>query len=129
MSLLASKDVSIRMAMRIMGWLSPDMIRVYERELEKARGEADKRSLDIINSIDDLDLDIPAVVKHLKPTTNALEGLVAKYSNITIGKIYGISETAVRKQIKKRGIIRKKRIESADVDKKKIAKIRKTLME
>lgn len=128
MSLLASKDVSIRMAMRIMGWLSPEMIRVYEKELEKAKGESDNRSLEIINSIDDLEMKtIPEVVKPLVPTKEALEVLVEQYSNITLGKIYGITEAAIRQHLKKHGIVREKRIESADVNDVDIRKIQEKL--
>ena len=133
MSLLASKDISIRMAMRIMGWLSPEMIKVYERELEKAKGKADKRSLELINSIDELKFDIPKVVippaPKLKPTKEALTELVDRYSNITISKIYDISEAAIRKHLNKHGIVRTRRIESADISDKEIEKIRQDLME
>jgi integrase len=132
MSLLASRDVSIRMAMRIMGWLSPEMIKVYERELANAKNEADKRSLELVDSIDELQFDIPKVTTStpvLKPTKDALKELVTQYSNITIGKIYCITSTAIRKHLNKHGIVRAKRIESADVSDAKIIEIRKDLME
>ena len=132
MSLLASKDVSIRMAMRIMGWLSPEMIKVYERELEKARGEADKRSLELINSLEELQIKIPEVVSPapvLKPTKEALIDLIDTYSNVTLGRIYNISEAAIRKHLNKHGIVRTRRIESADLSDEDIEKIRRSLME
>jgi hypothetical protein len=117
------------MAMRIMGWLSPEMIRVYERELEKARGEADKRSLEIINSIDELELEIPKINTRLKPTKEPLETFIQKYSNITIGKIYMTSEATIRKYIKQYEIARKTPIKPRKITDKQIKKIRQSLME
>ena len=131
MSLLASKDVSIRMAKRMMGWLSPEMIKVYERELEKAKKEADKRSLELINSLSELEIEIPKFIPSapaLKPTEAALRKLIQDYSNITISKIYEISEAAIRKHLNKHGIVRAKRIESADVSDYKIEEIRENLL-
>jgi integrase len=133
MSLLASKDVSTRDAMRMMGWESPEMIRIYEKMLEKARGDSDRRAQELVDSLDELKFDIPECVaaeRKLVPTEDALRELVDKYSNITIGKIYNnISEAAVRKALRKFGIERTKRIESADVTDKDIEKIRKALKE
>ncbi len=129
MSLLAKQDVSIRDAMRIMGWESVEMIRVYERELEKTRKNADERTLKIIGQIEEFDITIPDcnAEKKLVPTEDALRELIEKYSNVTIGRIYAISEAAVRKWLKKFSIERTKRIESADVSDKKIEKIRENL--
>jgi len=129
MSLLASKDVSTRDAMRIMAWESPEMIRVYEQELEKARGDADERARKLIDSLDELKMDIPEVTEKIefKPTKEALEGLMPKYSNETIGKIYDMSGVAVKKWMRKFGLERAKRIESADVTGTQLAEIRRTL--
>ena len=107
------------------------MINVYEKEFEKAKGEADKRSLELINSLEELQIKIPEFVPpapKLKPTKEALVDLIDKYSNITIGKIYGISSTAIRKHLNKHDIVRVKRIESADVSDDDIQKIRESLM-
>ena len=128
MSLLASKDVSVRDAMRIMAWESAEMIKVYENELEKARGDADARALDMINSIDELKNELPALPEpKLKPTFEALGQLVTKYSNATIGQIYGMTEAGVRKWLAKFGIERKKRIESI-LSEKDIEEVRKELV-
>ena len=130
MSILASKDVSTRDAMRMMGWESPEMIKVYERILEKARGDADKRALDLVNNLAELKFKVPAMQtadSPLKPTAKALRQLVASYSNCTIGKIYGMSNVAAAKWMKKLGITRGKRIESATVDDDALAKIREEL--
>jgi integrase len=131
MSLLAGKDVSVRDAMRIMAWESAEMIKVYEKELEKARGDSDTRAVKLINSIDELKIDLPDVPDvpepELAPTPEAIAKLVEKYSNITIGKIYGVSEAAVRKWLNKLEIVRGRRIESVISD-EEIEKIRKNLL-
>lgn len=129
MSLLASKDVSTRDAMRIMGWESPEMIRVYERMLEAARGDSDKRALELVNGLSALKYKVPEPVtpKEFRPAASALQYLVAKYSNVTVGKVYGISEAAVRKWLKKYGIKRPRRIESAEISDDKIIAIREEL--
>jgi hypothetical protein len=129
MSLLASKDVSTRDAMMILGWESPEMIKVYERMLEAARGDADKRALELVNELSALKYVVPEPVtqEKLQPTETALRDLVAKYSNITVGHIYDISEAAVRKWLKKYEIKRIRRIESADIGDDEIQKIREAL--
>ncbi len=127
MSLLAKQDVSIRDAMRMMGWESVDMIRVYERELEKAKEFADKRALKLMDNIDEFKMELPESRIKLEPTAEALETLSAKYSNITIGKVYDVTEAGVRKWLTKFGIVREKRIESADVGDEEIARIKREL--
>ena len=128
MSLLAKQDVSIRDAMRMMGWESVDMIRVYERELEKAKEFADKRAIQLMKNIDEFKVDIPESRVKIEPTSAALKSLSAKYSNITIGTVYNVTEAGVRKWLDKFGIVREKRIESADVGDAEIEKIREALL-
>lgn len=130
MSLLASKDVSTRDAMRIMGWESSEMIQVYEKMLEEARGDSDKRALALVNDLATLKFALPPPVipqKALTPTVEALQEFVEKYSNVTIGKVYGITSTAVAKWLKKFGIERTRRIESADISDDEILAIREAL--
>lgn len=129
MSLLASKDVAIRDAMRVMGWESVEMIRIYERELEKSRKNADERTLKIVRGIEEFGITVPdcTIKKKLVPAKDALASLIIKYSNIAIGQIYGISETAVRKWLGKFGITRKERIESPSLTDDEISAVRKTL--
>ncbi len=128
MSLLATQDVSIRDAMRILAWESSDMIRVYEKMLETYRGDADKRALKIVGRIKEFKLPVPDVKKVLThPDKEQLQQLVNMYSNITIGKIYGITETAVRKWLDKLGVERSRRIESADIPDNEIQKLREEL--
>jgi hypothetical protein len=128
MSLLAKQDVSIRDAMRMMGWESVDMIRVYERELEKAKEFADKRALKLMENIDEFKMELPEGRIKLEPTAEALEALSARYSNIAIGKVYDVTEAGVRKWLTKFGIVRAKRIESADVGDAAIERIRRELL-
>ena len=129
-SLLAKQGVSIRDAMRIMGWRSMEMVRLYERELEKAKENADKRALELVSRIEELSIEMPMAMDieaKTSPTKDDLEKLVAKYSNVAIGKIYGISETAVRKWLAKFGIKRAIRLESTDLDESALAAIRAKL--
>jgi site-specific recombinase XerD len=128
MSFLATQDVSIRDAMRIMAWESSEMIKVYERMLETYRGDADKRALKIVSKIKEFNLSVPDVKKVLEqPDKEQLQRLVDQYSNITIGKIYGVSEAAVRKWMDK-SVLRTRRIESADISASEIERIRKELL-
>lgn len=129
MSLLARQDVSIRDAMRIMGWESVEMIRIYERELEKNRKNADERTLKMVRRIEEFGITVPDcnMEEQLVPTKEALLSLKDKYSNIAIGQIYGISEAAVRKWLRKFAVIRKARIASPSLTDDKISAVRKTL--
>lgn len=127
-SLLLGKRVEPRDAKRILAWKSDKTMKEYERELVKAQGEADARAMEIIGSIEELKFDIPDVPEtKLTPSSEALKELVVKYSNVAIGKIYGISDVAVKKWMKKFGIERTKRIESPDIGEKELEKIRKRL--
>ena len=63
----------------------------------------------------------------LYPTKEALEKLLPSYSNIAIGKIYEISDVAVKKWLDKFGLKREKRIESPDLTEEEIQKIRAEL--
>lgn len=127
MSLLASRDVSFRDAQRIMGWNSLEMIQLYEHLLEQYRGSTDVRTKKLVDSIDELKFDIPELPQKLVPTKGALSELVGEYSNTTIGKIYGVTEAAVRKWLKQFGVERTRHIiNSDDVP---IEKIRKRLEE
>ncbi|OGV47919.1 MAG: hypothetical protein A2017_02415 [Lentisphaerae bacterium GWF2_44_16] len=131
MSLLATKDVSPRDAMRILAWESMEMIKVYEKMIETYKGDADKRAIEIVNKINEFKMDVPALDLKEEPRPDAvlLGTLVEKYSNVTIGRIYDVSETAVRKWLDKHGIVRGKRIESADLPDKEIEAVRKKLQD
>ena len=106
------------------------MIRIYERELERARGDADSRALKLIDSLDELKPEAPEasdLTKPLRPDTAQLKQLVEMYSNVTIGKVYGVSEMAVRKWLGKYGIVRDGRIQSNITEEAELAKIRNDL--
>lgn len=130
MSLLARRNVSIRDAMRIMGWKSMEMVRLYERELEKAKMDADKRTLKLVEEIEEFNLRLPEAVEtthRLQPTKEKLTRLSAQYSNIAIGRIYGMTEAAVRKWMVKLDVKRQKRIESPELTDGEISRIRAEL--
>lgn len=130
MSLLASQDVSLRDAMRIMAWQSQEMVLLYEHLLEKYRGDIETRAINLINNIEELQQDIPDCPEpDLKPTKEALEKLIEDYSNVTIGKIYGISDVAISKWLKKFEIKRKKRIESPNLSNMELEEIREKIKE
>jgi len=100
MSMLAAEDVSTRDAMRIMGWESPEMIKVYEKMLDKARGDADRRATALIDRLDGLKITIPEIpvkVPPARPSLPELTELIKTHSNVEIANIYKVSETAVRK--------------------------------
>lgn len=107
MSLLATQDVSVRDAMRMLAWESPEMIRVYEKMLEAYKGKADKRARKIVSRIPEFKMDIPEVelkTEPLRPSSEELKKLASKMTNTAIAEKYGVSETAVRKWLKKQGI-------------------------
>ena len=127
MSMLAAKQVSTRDAMRWFAWESPDMIKVYERELEKARGDADQRALKLVESMSELLMEPPEIPKVLAKDADTLRSLSVKYSNISMGRIYGVSEAAVRKWLDQHGITRPHRVFS-DLSEKEALSIREGLL-
>ena len=128
MSLLAIRDVSIRDAMRILGWTTQHMVQKYERLLEAARGDTDRRTFELVAGIKQLDMQMPELPPPpFRPSSEVLKTLVSQYSNVTIGKIYGMSDVAIRKWMIKFNIKREKRIESANVSDEEIEKIREQL--
>lgn len=127
MSLLASKNVPLRDAMRMMGWESLQMVLDYERLLNRSREEADKRATALIHSLEELQGAIPPLDLPLRPSEKALRYLLDKYSNIAIGVVYGISEAAVRKHLRKYRIVRDKRVMSAALKPADIEEVRQQL--
>jgi nicotinic acid phosphoribosyltransferase len=63
----------------------------------------------------------------LRPDKPQLQKLVETYSNIAIGKIYGVSEMAVRKWLTKFGIARTRIVQSDITDESELDKIREKL--
>lgn len=130
MSMLATKLVHYRDAMKMLGWSSIEMVQLYEKMLEQARGEQDNRNKLLIDSLTVLQTPLEGVTVAppvLKPTKDALEKLYGLYSNIVIGKIYEISDVAVAKWAKKYGINRTDRIISDKVTEEEIRKVREEL--
>jgi len=130
MSLLAAKQVPIRDAMTIFGWESTEMVRVYTKMLEQARGDMDKRNKELFDHMSELQHDIPeveVVVPRLQPTKEAMQRLIKQYSNVAIGLIYDISDVAVKKWMVKFGLSRSKRLLSIELSEEEILKIRQEL--
>ena len=125
-SLLARQNAPFRDVQRMLGWTSAAMIRVYERELERTKGDADTRALKLIDAMDELNMELPPAQepeKPLRPTASQLRDLAGKYSNVSLGRIYGVSEAAVRKWFEKHCIVREGRIQS-DISDEEAAKVR-----
>lgn len=127
MSLLATKQVPMRDAMTMLGWESIEMVQLYTKMLEQAKGDMDKRNKELIDGMKELNIALPTPVKPFTPTREALAKLLPDYSNVAIGKIYGISDVAIKKWLDKFGLIRAKRIESPELSETEIQKIREEL--
>ena len=79
--------------------------------------------------MDELKMRIPNVKdtqKALRPTPEQLKSFVEEYSNLSIGKIFGVSNVAVKKWMEKFGIVREKRVQS-DLSDDEAAKLRTPL--
>lgn len=124
MTLLAAKNVEVRDAMDMLGWESVEMMRLYEKLLAKGREARDQRNKELIDNLSELQFKVPEPKPdRLWPTKEALEQLIESYSNITIGKIYGISSKAVGNWLEKFDLKRQGRILSPDVTEAEIEKI------
>lgn len=130
-SLLARHNVPVRDAMRMMGWETMQMVLDYERELKRSREEADARALQVVTEIGELNREVPAAVPVAedlpRPTATSLRRLVTRYSNVAIGRIFGMTSTAVKKHMVRHGIARTERIESPDLTDDDISRIRAEL--
>ncbi len=127
MSLLASKQVPMADAMMMLGWESVEMVKLYTKMLEKAKGDMDARNAKALNQMQELNIQLPPIIPKLIPTFGDLAALLPLYSNIAIGQIYGISDSAVNKWLKKFGLVRIKRIESPNLPQETVEHIRRTL--
>lgn len=130
MSLLAAKQTPLRDAMTIFGWESIEMVRIYTKMLEQARGDMDKRNRELFDNLGELQSDLPEVVvipERLKPTREALQKLIDCYSNRAIGLIYDISDVAVKNWMIKFGLTRRKHLLSSSLTEEEIIKIREEL--
>jgi len=63
----------------------------------------------------------------LRPNVEILVELMKKYSNSTIGKIFGVSDVAVKKWMKNFGIERHRRIINAALTQEEISAVRKSI--
>lgn len=117
--------------MRMLGWSSMEMVRNYEREMEELKAESDMRSINAVCNMPELKFSAAEISstpqEKFQLTKDILEQLIARYSNLTIGKIYKISNVAVKHWLDKFGLKREKRIESADISDEEIQRIRISL--
>lgn len=130
MSWLAAKDCPIRDAMNIFGWESVEMVKLYTKMLEKARGDMDDRCKKLFATMEEINFEVPEEAKKiqpLRPTPEALSRLVNQYSNRTIGLIYNISDVAVKKWMDKFGVLRSRRVCNNIIEEDEIQKIRQEL--
>lgn len=129
-SLLGSHDTEYRTVMEMMGWSSWSMLKIYEK---KYNFNSHVRDLEKTKSVEKLQIlsasveNIVPAPKKLSPTKEALERLISQYSNVAIGRIYEMSDVAIRKWMVKFGLSRSKRLLSADLSEEEILKIRQEL--
>ncbi|MBE6404270.1 MAG: hypothetical protein E7039_11255 [Lentisphaerae bacterium] len=129
MSLLASKQVPIADAMAMLGWESVEMVRLYTKLLEKAKGDMDNRNKAVIQQMQELVIPLPQATAKIVPCKADLQKLINLYSNVAIGKIYGVSDVAIHKWMQKFGIVRTQRLESPDMPPEVIDRIRLHIMQ
>jgi hypothetical protein len=116
--------------MEMLGWSSWSMLKIYEKKYSYNSNARDREKLESLKRLGVLSESVQGIVPalpRLHPTKEALEKLLPSYSNITIGKIYEISDVAVKKWLDKFGLKREKRIESPDLTDEEIQKIRAEL--
>ena len=129
-TLLGYNNTEYRTVMEMMGWNSWNMLKVYEK---KYQFNSRSRDLEKIRSVEKLGIlssciaGIVPVAPKLQPTKEALEKLLPTYSNVAIGRIYGISDVAIGNWLDKFGLVREKRIESPDLSEAEIQRIREEL--
>ena len=85
--------------MEIMGWSSWNMLKIYEKKYLFNSDAKDKEKTDSVNNLLILSKSVSGIVPtspELRPTKNALIRLVSVFSNVAIGKIYGMSDVAVK---------------------------------
>ncbi len=129
-TLLGNNNTEYRTVMEMMGWSSWSMLKIYEKKYNYNSNIRDQEKIQAVQNLGILSESTAGIVpapKRLTPTKEALERLLDKYSNIAIGKIYDITEAAVRKRMKEFGLARKARILSPDITDEEIKAIRERL--
>ena len=106
------------------------MLKIYEKRYSynsDARDREKLASLQKLNVLSESVQGITPALPQLRPTKEALEKLLPTYSNVAIGKIYEISDVAVKKWLDKFGLKREKQILSPDLSDEEIQRIRAEL--
>ena len=129
-SLLGSHDTEYRTVMEMMGWSSWNMLKIYEKKYNfnsHIRDREKTQSVEKLNVLSSsMENIIPAAPK-LSPTKEALERLMCHYSNVAIGRVYGMSDVAIKKWMDKFGLARSRRVLSPELTEDEILKIRQEL--
>jgi excisionase family DNA binding protein len=60
----------------------------------------------------------------LRPDSKLLSELAEKYSNVTLGKVFGISDVAIKKWLRKDGLKRTRRVANMNITEEEIKEIR-----
>ncbi len=129
-SLLGSHDTEYRTVMEMMGWSSWNMLKVYEKKYNFNSHIRDREKTQSVEKLQILSASMENIVpapKSLSPTKEALEHLIGRYSNVTIGRIYDMSDVAIKKWMIKFGLSRSRRIFSSQLTEEEILKIREEL--
>lgn len=127
---LEKAGVDRRTVQGIVGHGSDSVTRLYNHDRQSSRvieTALPRLQMDILEC--GTPLEIQKYEAKLAPTASSLRQLVAKYSNETIGQIYGMSGSAIHKWLVKFGIKRSGRVMSGKLDEAELEKIRKKLME
>ncbi len=130
MSLLAAENTPFANAMEMLGWESYEMVLHYTKLLKKVREAMDKSNKNLLDNLKGLQCDIPqpcSKSEPFRPDKETMTRLMEQYSDVAIGKIYGISSKAVGNWLKRFGLKREKRIESP-ITEEEIKAIREKLM-
>lgn len=129
-SLLGSHDTEYRTVMEMMGWSSWNMLKIYEKKYNFNSHIRDREKTQSVEKLDVLSASmeniVPATPK-LSPTKDALERLMHHYSNVALGRIYDMSDVAIKKWMDKFGLVRPHRVLSPELTEDEILKIRQEL--
>lgn len=106
------------------------MLKIYEKKYNFNSHIRDREKTQSVEKLDVLSASmeniVPATPK-LSPTKDALERLMRHYSNVTIGRIYDMSDVAIKKWMDKFGLVRPHRVLSPELTEDEILKIRQEL--
>ena len=106
------------------------MLKVYEKKYNFNSHIRDREKTQSVEKLQILSASMENIIlapPKLSPTKEALERLIGRYSNVTIGRIYEMSDVAIKKWMIKFGLSRNRRIFSPQITEEEIIKIREEL--